>query len=142
MTRPLGWAGLLVAAVLRPAAAQSGALTRAAGSITAADVQRRIFLIAPDSMGGRNTPSPGLSKTANYIAAEFERFGLQPGGDSGTYLMRYPIATRQLLAGRSSIRFGNGTSRITTTLAEAAAFLSGPTSAELSGSVVLVGGSV
>jgi hypothetical protein len=142
MTRRFGWAGLLVAAVLRPAAAQSGALTRAAGTITPADVQRRIFLIAADSMGGRNTPSPGLSKTARYIAAEFERFGLKPGGDSGTYLLSYPIATRQLLAGRSSIRFGNGTSRITTTLAEAAAFLSGPTSAEVSGKVVLVGGSV
>jgi len=142
MTRRFGWAGLLVAAVLRPAAAQSSALTRAAGSITAADVHRRIFLIAADSMGGRNTPSPGLSKTASYIAAEFKRFGLKPGGDSGTYLLSYPIAMRRLLAARSSVRFGNGTSGLATTLAEGAALLSGPTSAELGGSVVLVGGSV
>jgi hypothetical protein len=142
MTRRFGLAGLLVAAVLRPAAAQSGAMTRAAGSITASDVHRRIFLIADDSMGGRNTPSPGLTKTANYIAAEFKRFGLRPGGDTGTYLLEYPIASRQLIAARSNLRFGNGTSGVTTTLAEGAAFLSGPTSADVNGSVVLVGGNV
>src|ERR1044071_4642436 len=106
MTRRFGSAALLVAAVLRPAAAQSGALTRAAGTITPADVQRRIFLIAADSMGGRNTPSPGLSKTARCIAAEFERFGLKPGGDSGTYLLSYPIAMRHLPAARSRVRSG------------------------------------
>src|SRR5262245_11775359 len=103
MIRRFGWAGLFVAAALRPAAAQSGAITRAAGTITESDVRRRIFLIADDSMGGRNTPSPGLTKTANYIAAEFRRFGLKPGGDSGTYLLKYPIASRQLVAARSSI---------------------------------------
>ena len=52
-------------------------------------------------MGGRNTPSPGLLKAANYIAGEFKRFGLRPGGDSGDYLLRYPIVRKQLLAEQS-----------------------------------------
>ena len=64
-------------------AAQSAA-QRAAATITAADIKSRIFIIAHDSMGGRNTPSPGLEKTAAYIAAEFKRFGLKPGGDNGS----------------------------------------------------------
>jgi hypothetical protein len=142
MIRQLGLAGLLGLVAGPVARAQSPAVKRAAATITAADIHRRIFLIADDSMGGRNTPSPGLTKTANYIASEFKRLGLKPGGDSGTFLLRYLIARRQLIAARSSIRFGHGTAAVSTTLAEGAAFASGPTSADASGSVVLVGGAV
>ena len=69
-----------------PPAVRSGMET-----ITAADVKRRIEVIAHDSMGGRDTPSRGLDLTANYIAAEFARFGLRPAGDSGTFIQRYPL---------------------------------------------------
>src|SRR5687767_11184302 len=74
--------GLLVPAGLT---AQDGAVRAAVATITEADVARRIRIIAHDSMGGRATASPGLMKTARYIADEFKRFGLKPGGDSGTY---------------------------------------------------------
>ena len=70
--------------------AQSSPLSKAAATITEGDVRRRINIIADDSMGGRNTPSPGLDKAARYIESEFQRLGLKPGGDSGTYLLRYP----------------------------------------------------
>ena len=60
-------------------------------TITAADVKRRVEIIADDSMGGRDTPSRGLEATARYIAAEFQRFGLSPAGDGGTFIQRYPI---------------------------------------------------
>ena len=69
----------------------SAAVHRGLESITAADVKRRIAIIADDSMGGRDTPSRGLDATARYIASEFQRFGLAPGGDSGTFVQRYPI---------------------------------------------------
>jgi hypothetical protein len=69
----------------------SAAVHRGLESITAADVKRRIAIIADDSMGGRDTPSRGLDATARYIASEFQRFGLTPGGDSGTFIQRYPI---------------------------------------------------
>ncbi|HKW42232.1 MAG TPA: M28 family peptidase [Gemmatimonadales bacterium] len=65
--------------------------TRGAAAITSADVRRRIDLIAADSMLGRATPSPQLDLAAAYVASEFRRFGLKPGGDSGTYLQRYPL---------------------------------------------------
>ena len=76
-----------------PAQAPSGspAVRRAVESITPADVKRRIEIIADDSMGGRDTPSRGLDATARYIASEFRRFGLAPGGDSGTFIQRYPV---------------------------------------------------
>ncbi|HXF95202.1 MAG TPA: M20/M25/M40 family metallo-hydrolase [Gemmatimonadales bacterium] len=78
-------------------AAQSPAsIQRAVNSITAEDVARRIGIIAHDSMRGRDTPSPELEETAQYIAAEFRRFGLKPGGDDGTFLQRYGVIHKAL----------------------------------------------
>ena len=68
-------------------------------SITAADVKRRIGVIADDSMKGRDTPSPGLEATARYIAAEFKQFGLTPAGDSGGFIQRYPLPGARPTAG-------------------------------------------
>jgi len=89
------WAAALIATGCGPgpsaSTAPAPAAARGAESITAEDVRRRIFLIADDSMGGRGTPSPGLEKMANYAASEFQRFGLEPGGENGTFFQRYPI---------------------------------------------------
>ncbi len=61
-----------------------------AATITAADMQRRIGIMAHDSMGGRDTPSPGLEKTARYVADELAAFGIRPalGND---FLQWYPL---------------------------------------------------
>ena len=75
----------------------------AAATITAADVERRLWIVANDSMGGRDTPSDGLNKTAQYVADEFRRFGLRPGGENGTYFQRYTIERRKFDAGASEL---------------------------------------
>ncbi|MBI1968244.1 MAG: M20/M25/M40 family metallo-hydrolase [Gemmatimonadetes bacterium] len=101
---------LALATLLAPAllAAQSPAsISRAVNSITPEDIRRRIGIIADDSMRGRDTPSPELEKVAAYVAREFRRFGLQPGGDSGTYLQRYHFDRVQFVAD-SSIAFVHG----------------------------------
>ena len=67
------------------------AIRRAVETITEADVRTRVNLIADDSMGGRDTPSPGLDKTAAYIAAEFARMGLEPLGDNREWYQHYGI---------------------------------------------------
>ena len=76
--RTLSLAFLVPAAL---AAQSQETIENAAASITAEDVIHRIGIIAHDSMMGRDTPSPGLDMTAEYIAREFQRFGLAPGGD-------------------------------------------------------------
>jgi hypothetical protein len=68
----------------------------AAGTITGADVLQRIGVIAHDSMRGRNTPSPGLEMTAAYIASQLQSFGLRPGGDSASFIQRYPYNSRSM----------------------------------------------
>lgn len=64
----------------------------AAAMIDADDLRLRLGIIAHDSMRGRATPSPELRQTAEYVAAQFELFGLRPGnGDS--WLQEYPLTT-------------------------------------------------
>jgi hypothetical protein len=68
----------------RPATA-----TRAA--ISADDLRSRLFRIADDSMMGRQPGGAGNYKTAEYVAGEFKRLGLEPAGDSGTYFQTVPF---------------------------------------------------
>ena len=60
-------------------------------AITAADLQLRLNIIADDSMMGRETGSDGDYKTAEYIASEFKRLGLEPAGENGTYFQTVPF---------------------------------------------------
>src|SRR2546426_5705455 len=65
-------------------------LQRAAQTISPDDIRRRINIIADDSMKGRDTPSPELDKVAAYIAGEYRRLGVKPGGGRGTLIQHYP----------------------------------------------------
>ena len=65
---------------------------RGEAAITETLIRRHINVIADDSMLGRNTPSKGLEMTAVYVGAQFKRLGLKPGGDSNSYIQRYPLA--------------------------------------------------
>ena len=91
----------------RPAARGGGA--GGAAAITTEDVRRRVGIIAADSMLGRATPSPQLDQVAAYVAGEFRRFGLAPGGDSGTYLQRYPLEVQRFDPESASIRIAGPT---------------------------------
>ncbi|MFI5209237.1 MAG: M28 family peptidase [Gemmatimonadales bacterium] len=100
---------LALVAVAAPLAAQTAtppaAVTRAAQTITEADVKRRIYIIADDSMQGRDTPSRGLDLTAQYVADQFKSFGLKPGGGNGSYIMRYGVRRVQLDVAASHVGF-------------------------------------
>jgi len=89
--------------------AQDGASVAAAvASITPADVQARINLLADDSMRGRYTPSPGLEKAADYVAGQFRSVGLRPGGDGGTFVQRYQVDQVRLDTAGSRIGIAGG----------------------------------
>lgn len=63
-----------------------------AKTITVADLQRHLTIIAGADMEGRNTPSPGLEKAADYIIARFQEFGLMPG-NKGSFRQNYSTLT-------------------------------------------------
>src|SRR4051812_23319927 len=91
--RPLIPAILAVLAVASCSAANSPSVAPAGTSaaITPPDLERRLTIVAHDSMQGRETGSAGDFKTAEYIASEFKRLGLQPAGENGTYFQTVPF---------------------------------------------------
>jgi hypothetical protein len=64
--------------------------TSFAKSITADDMKRHLYIIAGAEMEGRDTPSPGLEKAADYIENHFKSLGLLPG-NNGSYRQQYPL---------------------------------------------------
>ena len=80
--------------------------------ITEADLRHRLFLIAHDSMMGRETGSEGAHKSAEYIGAEFRRLGLEPAGENGTFFQTVPLwhaaidPTSRLLVGEVALTLG------------------------------------
>ena len=59
--------------------------------ITEQDLRQRLFLIADDSMMGRESGSLGDYRTADYVAGEFKRLGLEPAGENGSYFQTVPF---------------------------------------------------
>ena len=58
--------------------------------ITADDLRTRLYQFADDSMQGRRIGEVGNVKGTDYIAREFARLGLKPGGDNGSWYQELP----------------------------------------------------
>jgi hypothetical protein len=77
-----------------------------AKTISADDMKKHLYIIAGKEMEGRDTPSPGLEKAANYIEEHFKSLGLVPG-NKDSYRQYYPLYKDSVLG--SSVKV-NGTS--------------------------------
>lgn len=80
----LSIAGSLSAQGISPA-------TRLARSISQDAYRAHLQFLADDALEGRAPATRGGDLAAKYIAAQFQRLGLEPAGDSGTYFHRVPI---------------------------------------------------
>lgn len=49
--------------------------------------------LASEELTGRGVDTPGVRLARDYIAREFARYGLRPGGDQGSYLQGFDVAT-------------------------------------------------
>src|SRR5258705_5152160 len=65
--------------------------TRVAQSIDSNAYRSHLEFLADDALEGRAPGTRGGSLAAKYIAAQFQRLGLEPAGDSGSYFHRVPI---------------------------------------------------
>ncbi|HYJ78706.1 MAG TPA: M28 family peptidase [Longimicrobiaceae bacterium] len=99
-------AAVLAAAALAPSArAQAGELPRThaprptTAPLSPADLMTRLYVLADDSMMGREAGTPGNVKGTDYIAAEFRRIGLEPAGEGGTFFQTVPLVTKGLEPG-------------------------------------------
>lgn len=73
--------------------AHSAAVTTTA-DISATDLRARLYIIADDSLRGRLAGSAGDSVVTAYIASEFARVGLTPGGEDGGYFQTVHFRVR------------------------------------------------
>src|SRR5271165_5609491 len=60
-------------------------LSLALDRVSPDSLRGHLSFIASDLLAGRDTPSRGLDIAAEYIAAQFRRAGLEPGGDDGYF---------------------------------------------------------
>ncbi|MGH7583269.1 MAG: M28 family peptidase [Gemmatimonadales bacterium] len=63
-------------------------------AITANDLRTRLYQYADDSMMGRKVGELGDFKATTYIAREFKRLGLKPGGENGGYFQVVPYGSQ------------------------------------------------
>ncbi len=59
-----------------------------ADKITVAIIKEYTTALAAPEMEGRGTMQPGGDRAANWIAARFQKMGLKPLGDKGSYLQK------------------------------------------------------
>lgn len=71
----------VIAATLTAATPLSPAEQTLLDQVSANTLKGHVSFLASDLLEGRDTPSRGLDIAAEYIAAQFRRFGLEPAGD-------------------------------------------------------------
>jgi len=89
---------LVVVAQVRPAASRASSKSTssakpvaAAGAIDPQHIRAHVKFLSSDLLEGRGTGQRGGDLAAEYIATQFELYGLKPAGDNGGYLQKVPM---------------------------------------------------
>jgi hypothetical protein len=80
--------------------------------ITVERMKEILYFIASDEMAGRDTPSPGLDKTAQYIADRLKKLKLKPAGDKGSYFQHIALTRTIVDRDHSSAQMGERTFKL------------------------------
>ncbi len=68
-----------------------GALAQQKPQAEAGKIREFVKKMAGDEFEGRGTGQKGGDAAADYIAKQFESFGLKPGGEKGTFFQEVPM---------------------------------------------------
>jgi Zn-dependent M28 family amino/carboxypeptidase len=77
-----------------------------ADKINIATIKEATTALAADDMQGRGTMQPGGDKAANWIADRFQKLGLKPLGDKGSYLQKIDFK-ETLMTSDTAFKVGN-----------------------------------
>src|SRR5438309_6422669 len=66
-------------------------MTDVAAAIDAAKIRAHVKFLASDLLEGRGTGQRGGDIAAEYIATQFELYGLKPGAENGSYFQDVPM---------------------------------------------------
>ena len=104
-------------------------------------IKSHIRFLSDDLLEGRDTGARGHEIASLYIAAEFEKYGLTPAGDNGTYMQRVNFV--QAYIDQSSIKLSLTGSQGDMALSYPKQFLTSPNPIEettqMAGKLVFVG---
>ncbi len=75
-------------------------------SVAIARMTTEVRYLASDSLEGREAGTPGERLAAEYIAAEFERLGLKPKGNMGSYLQAFTFMAPAVAGPDSRLQIG------------------------------------
>jgi aminopeptidase YwaD len=70
--------------------------------------------LASTELTGRAVDTPGIKLARDYIAKEFVRYGLAPGGDNGTYFQAFDVATGVALKQPTRLALGDAALNVET----------------------------
>ena len=82
--------------------AQDSTAISYASSINEADLQRHLYILASDSLEGRETGQRGQKLAADYIARHFESTGIDPYNGT-TYYQEFPLLNQKIETSTLSI---------------------------------------
>src|SRR4030095_14670179 len=74
------------------------------------DILPHIKQLASEEYTGGGVDTPGIKLARDYIAAEFAKYGLKPGGDSGSYLQGFDVAVGVTVKEPTTLALGNAAS--------------------------------
>src|SRR6185369_16586894 len=83
------------APVALPGLARTHAPRPTSAAITEEDLKTRLYIVADDSMEGREAGTRGGARANAYLVRELTRLGLTPAGDNGTFLQTIPLSRRE-----------------------------------------------
>jgi len=75
--------------------AQVHAETERSASVSLEMLRGHINYLASDELGGRGVGSKGIDLAAEYIASQFLKYGILPGGDDGSYFQWFDVVQRR-----------------------------------------------
>ncbi len=84
----------------------AGRPTETTSAISAADMRLHVDRLAAPEMEGRLTGTQGARLASAYVAAAFERLGLEPAGDDGTFFQAFPFTARASLGAGNRLVIG------------------------------------
>ena len=71
------------------------------------ELLRHVKFLASAELTGRGVDTPGIKLAGDYIAADFAKSGLQPGGDNGSFRQPFDVAVGVTVVEPSSLTLGN-----------------------------------
>jgi len=126
----------LIIFIIHFATAQKNLVTT---EITPQELQTHIKFLASDELKGRRAGEEGNKIAAEYIANEFQKYGLLPAGDNGTYFQNFSFISERKITNNNKLSITLNGERINYTLNEQFKPLTITTDTSLTTSLVFVG---